>query len=499
MFGLPAVQRKSAGLWRNPLAFPAGRAPGRDSNHLCSGGALFSAVTLGTTVYDLIANQSAAIPGTPTFGISAGLGPYVKPNGTNYPNFSGRSTAVLPNVTIAGICLWTAVGTVFGTGAGVGGGGYGIRAIASSHFMLTYNNNIHYSDPSLIISLNAPYFFFASLNTSTGMLNYVVRNLATGVALSAQVTGATTVASASNGTYAFGNDGSNNGGTAQVAAIYVSSQSFSMQHGLAWAADPWSFWYPDTTQFDYAARAAALYALAGASAAYTMGAQAASLVAKRRLSGSPGAFADTASPASVSVTRRVAASPAAFVDSARAATPTALRRLPVAPAAFADNAGVATVRAGRKLPAIGASFSDTPSPAAVFSLRRFPAAPAAFAFTSGAAISRFNRMFPAAAASFAFGAVAAATKASRRLSASFGAFVLSGTASALGYGRIMSASPGAFATTGASITVTLSHVERAFPDPAWTVRAATSVTFALAQAASTNAFAQPSSTNVKAH
>lgn len=90
---------------------------------------------------------------------------------------------------------------------------------------------------------NVPYFYVASIKGSV-IVNFVVVNLATG-----QTSNSTAAASTNNpntiGSVVIGNSGAGgnqllgNMATAMMSPVYV-----PMSNLLAWAADPWSFWYP---------------------------------------------------------------------------------------------------------------------------------------------------------------------------------------------------------------------------------------------------------------
>ena len=88
---------------------------------------------------------------------------------------------------------------------------------------------------------NVPYFAAVSANASTA--NYLLLRLDNGTLLTGTSGGA--ASTAPNGTFVVGNDFSaGDGSTAFQTAAMASGVFLSMPALVAWAADPWSFWYP---------------------------------------------------------------------------------------------------------------------------------------------------------------------------------------------------------------------------------------------------------------
>ena len=85
----------------------------------------------------------------------------------------------------------------------------------------------------------------ASITTAASV--FVARRLDTGQIFSSNTTGFTTTAP--NGTYCFAGSGATGSGGhiggAAIAAGMISFQALSLHQLLAWADDPWAFWYPD--------------------------------------------------------------------------------------------------------------------------------------------------------------------------------------------------------------------------------------------------------------
>ncbi len=100
----------------------------------------------------------------------------------------------------------------------------------------------------LTLSTNVPYFIGVSCRS--GSQNFVVVNLATG-----QVQTATTTTvrafSAATGYTIGGLSGGSKQADATIMAAMHSVSYLSLPELLAWAADPWAFWYPaETSAFD---------------------------------------------------------------------------------------------------------------------------------------------------------------------------------------------------------------------------------------------------------
>ena len=231
------------------LEFPSWRAPGFDPSHLAAGTtARMSCVASTGGAFINLLNGQATTPtnGTPTSTIRGVIGPAVLDSASTVYNAISNSITETPVATTFGaIFIPTAAsgnqtivadqtsptgnysefrlnGGVLSSGQGGGGG-------TSSGF------------PSVVA--NQPYFVACSLHSANQ--NFVLVNLLTGQTWSASTTTSRPFGSIS-GSYAVGGfSGASTQANAYIAAAMMSRAFLGADQLLAWAADPWAFWYPD--------------------------------------------------------------------------------------------------------------------------------------------------------------------------------------------------------------------------------------------------------------
>lgn len=214
---------------------------GIDMNHPCAGAMQAAMACIGgTTVIDYATGQIGAVTGSPVAGNRSWIGASLNGNaGKNYVTFAGRPAVASQAATLAGIITQTGSNATY-PGANTTGSstGLSLNVNLNANFFLVLNGS-NISGPTL--QLANPYFIFASINTLTGVVYFVARNLANGRLFTQTVTGQTTSIVASNGVYAF-NTGENPTGITQsgsTAAFFYTEQANSLAAGIAWALDPW--------------------------------------------------------------------------------------------------------------------------------------------------------------------------------------------------------------------------------------------------------------------
>jgi hypothetical protein len=242
---------------RNPFAYPGG-LPGLDLTHPAaaglSNGLGFSAVWLANgTFVDLVAGLSftAISSSLPTKSTLGALGPCGLVNATTQPvQTSGQSMLTPTALTMAAIVQFAGAGdgntnTVISTNNASGHFNQFGRAPSSSNFQYFYNNAVIASN--YVLSTGIPYFIATSV-LSSSKVNHVATNLLTGQIFSTATTTSTTLG-ASSASPRIGEDfGSGHYAAAYIAAAMMSVKFMPMPALLAWAADPWSFWYPQKVQ-----------------------------------------------------------------------------------------------------------------------------------------------------------------------------------------------------------------------------------------------------------
>jgi hypothetical protein len=238
----------------NPLAFP-GRAPGFDPTHFASMGMSkglgFSAICVGGNFIDLLsATAFTALATPPSPAVIGSLGLCGLVNSATNPGpvqTSGQSTLTPTALTMAAIVQFVGVGdnnsnTIVSTNNATGHFNQFGRLVSGGN-QYFFNNSS--SNSSYSLSNNVPYFI-ASSALSSSTVNHVATNLLTGQVFStATSTGASLGASSSSPR--IGEDfGSGHFAAGYIAAAMMSVSFMPMAKLLAWAADPWAFWYPRT-------------------------------------------------------------------------------------------------------------------------------------------------------------------------------------------------------------------------------------------------------------
>lgn len=466
MLGLPRLARS---FGRNPLALPAGRKAGFDPSHPAARKNLFSVAfgPNGPTRLDKAAPLTITGAPTPVFDKNVGHAYF----------FSGASDSV----TITGpVVTDFTIGAVFRHPSAPNG-----TPPAIVEYLTTNNTGspfgLQAGQASAAIAgpaftLGTPYFVAVSRKAGS-TANFVVVNLLTGVTTTLATSGA--IATTARTTYAIGNQGRlAHVGNVYVGAATLSGNFVSMQDLLAWAQDPWAFWYPDPVSANPLRASATAYQLAAdptafafsgapalfgwrrgilaAPASVAISGASATEVAKRKLPASPASVAFTGSAETPTLKRKLAASPASFADTGSAATPSARRKLPASAASFAFTGSAETPTLKRGLLAAPASFAGTSSAATPTVRRRLSAAPASFALTGSvsslALITASIHTLLADPAVFAFTGLTATPSARRKLPAAPASVAFTGAAETPTLKRRLSAAPASFAETGSTAT-----------------------------------------------
>lgn len=244
--------------YRNPLAYPAGYAPGFDPNHPCASRAEISAVASGAGYVDLLKGKKGTIAGTILANIRGLIGPSADYNAStsNYVYFTGLHAGAMDEGTFA--CVFMPIpgsGYNYMFSYGVTPGFHAYRYNSSAIVLeWGFSSNVN---TGLIPADNVPYFFAASYSVGNFADAYLT-DLRTGKVL--------TFYSATAGTAITSTSGSFYIGTSewdfQSPQNRIHSAAFMRSYTpraamLQWAADPWSFWYPNPGDNWIAAQAAA--------------------------------------------------------------------------------------------------------------------------------------------------------------------------------------------------------------------------------------------------
>lgn len=234
----------------SPFAFPGGN-PGIDPSHPAAKNLLISTVALNGSHVDLRNGVTGVITGSPTKLIDGVLGPAVAFSGTtdklNFANFPTTSftvgtAAVILRINAQGqisdIC-GDANGTTAGFGLGHDSLTWHIRCgglfldVTSLPAPITGET---YFYAVSVFGGNSPLPIFVLVRLSTGQVWYLTGHA--GFSTPATITG--------TGNYVVGNRDTtvNRQALANIAATMRSNVYLPLPQMLAWAQDPWSFWYP---------------------------------------------------------------------------------------------------------------------------------------------------------------------------------------------------------------------------------------------------------------
>jgi hypothetical protein len=228
---------------RSPFAYPAGHAPGFDPTHVAAFGSPLAAVTLSGGLINLLTGQAGSNVSSPV-PVQRSIGPCLTYDTTNYAYTEFSSLFTSNTVaTYAGIILLTDTSSF----SCIGSDGNNQFAI--------YNGNLcFYIDTggllssNINLSANVPYFVAGSFLTGYGA-NFVAVNLQTGQTQTYFASGPSYVLGATFGAITIGNNRPSYTGqplNGYLATVMYGTTFLSLSQLLAWAAEPWSFWYPGT-------------------------------------------------------------------------------------------------------------------------------------------------------------------------------------------------------------------------------------------------------------
>lgn len=202
----------------------------------------------GLNVVDLVNGQAGTKVGSPVAVTGQNyLGNAISGAGSsNYFTFAGRSTANDGRITLGGVftpnsavlqnplCTTTAAASQ----------GWSLGVTTAGVLQLVRGGTSTSAGQTLTIG--QPYFAAASIDIATGILNYVAKNLATGVITTSVKTGQIPTPTAPSGTYGFGKEGNAGNNGSIIAAAFIAAQYHSLGELMTWALDPWGvFRQPD--------------------------------------------------------------------------------------------------------------------------------------------------------------------------------------------------------------------------------------------------------------
>lgn len=247
--------------FRNPLAYPAGYAPGFDPSHPAAVSLVFSSVAQNLNHIDVRLGRRGVITGSPVANIDANMGPVL-----NFNDTSGNSVAFPNNPTDAPVSgTWGAIlkptsstagySYIFSYGVSTGQGSY---VLVQADLFKHHNQSGTIVSSGITLEVGVPYFLALSYSPGLNVSDFYVKNLRTGKLLTASAAAGSAVSGSVSGNIWVGSnerDSGPAGRTAFAAAMF--SRAYTPPSAMIqWAADPWSFWYPNPGDNWIAAQAA---------------------------------------------------------------------------------------------------------------------------------------------------------------------------------------------------------------------------------------------------
>jgi hypothetical protein len=241
---------------RDRLTYPAGIAPGFDPSHVAARSTLFSAVSYGTSNLINILTGQPGVPVDNGFGPPTAIVDHAGPgidlingNATQFPGFYTTP----PTWQTVGLIMTTPDASVinnpgvfhpvFSNGAPSTGNEFCLCLFQPNGPAWNSWGGSSGCNTNIPMPGDTPIFLASSFNIATGEMLAVMTNLRTGQIFFDQAIGVVGGSyTPSDGTLHIGAFNRNSGRS--VAAVMHSADKVSRSQMLAWAEDPWSFWYP---------------------------------------------------------------------------------------------------------------------------------------------------------------------------------------------------------------------------------------------------------------
>lgn len=240
---------------RTPLLYPAGATPGFNPQHVCAAGLRartgFSAVVLNNgNAIDLVSGRP------PNSGLGLGVAAVHRNIGPSQATVAGTivragwtgAIATPTTMTFGMIIFLTAVQGAASSNcvstASALDDALGFALGAATPVIQQGGSTV--ATAGFTLALVRPYFIVAStaINAGgTGPANFVARDLLSGRIFTSVTTNATT--GGNSGTAPGYGAGTRANVQMNIACAMLSYSYFKIPQLLAWAADPWAFWYPD--------------------------------------------------------------------------------------------------------------------------------------------------------------------------------------------------------------------------------------------------------------
>lgn len=234
---------------RNPLAYPAGRAPGFNPSHVAGSSVRFSGIATAGTFYNLLNGRLGSVSGSVSGGIGQ-AGPFIQiTSAIPSVQFTGGYSTVDNTQTLAAVGLMNNLTAHFFLLNGSDGSNSALQINASGHFNGWFQGGATNIDSGVaMVAAGIPYLLVQSMNTSNA--NCMAVNLNTGQIKIVTVSSGAPSSPSNNGNIDVGSWPGHDSGSGQTFAAMWSSVFLSVAQLLQWGADPWSFWYPTDDAFN---------------------------------------------------------------------------------------------------------------------------------------------------------------------------------------------------------------------------------------------------------
>jgi hypothetical protein len=235
---------------RAQLGPPLWLPPRFDPTHIASLNCQFSGVSCGTGFVNLLkGGGSSSLSGSPTNSISGVIGCTTYYSGSsdasNFTNFNSNNVA-----SMTGAAIFLRTSNPSNNAYFIGASGLqGFLSGGTNTLGVELNNSGPYFS-TFTTSLNVPYFVVASATTGS-VINFLALNLLSGQIQTQSITAETVAVESSGLGYVGNKTGGARPATAYVAATMMGGVYLSPTDLLAWAQDPWSFWYPSIDVDDF--------------------------------------------------------------------------------------------------------------------------------------------------------------------------------------------------------------------------------------------------------
>jgi hypothetical protein len=229
------------------FAYPGTKA-GFNPAHPVAASCRFSGVSTGANFVDLTTGKPGVASGSPVSVMTLMGQASTFSTTTNNIQFSGKPTGVPPAYTLACILIFTSVpsGTNYYFATSNSAAGASLQSPSAGNLAISISGATGFIS-TIVPAANVPYFWAGSVLPGTGpnaIGNIILTNLQTGTTLFQSTTNTISTPTTDTGTCTVGNRGTGVGNLSSMAAAMYTTGFTPMAQLLAFAQDPWAFWYP---------------------------------------------------------------------------------------------------------------------------------------------------------------------------------------------------------------------------------------------------------------